>query len=599
VISDRVRRLTRLSRVLFFDGFRASPGWMTLVTVMLILGSVATTCYPLGYRFLVDGALDGKPADAIAGIAIVAGLLGLGWALTSLGATEAMALSDRIAVYRISELIRLVSGVGGIEHLERPGYLAQVERLNANRRQLASAPRQILSNLANGARIIAYLVLLGTISPWLLLLPLCAIPPLFADRVAKRIIRRAEDDTADRARLAGLLFGLLTSPGSAGEVRVFGLKGRLTQMHGTITRSLNSNSRSQALAVLGVQAAGWLIYAAGLMAAIAFVTISATTSVMTLGTVLVAVSLIRRSRNQLASAATSSGALVATLATADRLLWLEGYAAEQRGLSGTEPAPERLAEGIRLKDVDFAYAGTDRAALEGISLDIPAGSTVALLGENGSGKTTLVKLLLGLYRPDSGSITVDGTPLDSISPESWRARCTAAFQDFARLHLSAVEAVGVADLPELGDEPLAIDALTRGGGADLVQQLPQGLSTRLGTGTTGGHELSGGQWQKVALGRTMRRSVPLLVVLDEPTASLDAHAEHTLFSSYADAAKLSAERVGAITILVSHRLTTALMADRIVLLDDGRILEQGSHAELMALGGRYAELFTLQAAEYD
>jgi ATP-binding cassette subfamily B protein len=599
VISERLRRYARLSRVLFFDGFRASPGWMTLVTVMLILGSIATTCYPLGYRFLVDGALDRKPVEALLGIAVIAVLLGLGWALTSLGATEAMALSDRIAVYRISELIRLVSGVGGIEHLERPEYLAQVERLNANRRQLASAPRQILSNLANGARIVVYLILLGTISPWLLLLPLCAIPPLLADRVAKRIIRRAEDDTADGARLAGLIFGLLTSPGSAGEVRVFGLKDRLTQMHGSITEGLNGSSRSQALRVLGVQATGWLIYAAGLMAAIAFVTISATTSILSLGTVLMAVSLIRRSRNQLASAATSSGALVATLATADRLLWLEGYAAEQRERSGTEPAPERLVDGIRLQGVDFGYAGTDRAALAGISLDIPAGSTVALLGENGSGKTTLVKLLLGLYRPDSGSITVEGVPLDSLDPESWRARCTAAFQDFARLHLPAVEAVGVADLPDLGDETLALDALTRGGGADLVSQLPEGLSTRLGTGTTGGHELSGGQWQKVALGRAMRRAAPLLVVLDEPTASLDAHAEHTLFSSYADAAKLSAERVGAITILVSHRLTTALMADRIVLLDEGRILEQGSHAELMALAGRYAELFALQAAEYD
>jgi ATP-binding cassette subfamily B protein len=599
VSSERIRRLTRLSRILFFDGFRASPGWMTLVTVMLILGSVATTCYPLGYRFLVDGALDGKPADALAGIAVIAVLLGLGWALTSLGATEAMALSDRIAVYRISELIRLVGGVEGIEHLERPAYLAQVERLNANRRQLASAPRQILANLANGARIIAYLVLLGTISPWLLLLPLCAIPPLLADRVAKRIIRRAEDDTADQTRLGGMIVGLLTDPGASGEVRVFGLRDRLASMHHAITETLNGSSRSQALKVLGVQAAGWLIYAAGLMAAIAFVTVSATTSVLTLGTVLMAVSLIRRSRNQLASAAQSSGALVATLATADRLLWLEGYAAEQRGRSGAEPAPERLVEGIRLRDVDFGYAGTDRPALRDISIDIPAGSTVALLGENGSGKTTLVKLLLGLYRPDFGSITVDGTSLGSIDPESWRARCTAAFQDFARLHLPAVEAVGVADLPRIGDEPLALDALTRGGGVDLVPQLPQGLSTRLGTGTTGGHELSGGQWQKVALGRAMRRAAPLLVVLDEPTASLDAHAEHALFSSYADAAKLSAERVGAITILVSHRLTTALMADRIVLLDDGSILEQGSHAELMALGGRYSELFTLQAAEYD
>jgi hypothetical protein len=182
---------------------------MALVTVLLVLGSVAGTCYPLGYRLLVDGALAGDAATTAEGVAVVALLLGLGWVLTAIGSTEAMALSDRIAVYRTSRLIELISGVPGLEHLERPDYLAEVEQLNAGRRQLATAPRQILSNVSSAARIIALLVLLGSVSPWLLLLPVTAVPPLIADRAAKKITKRSEDEMSAQRRLAGMIFELL------------------------------------------------------------------------------------------------------------------------------------------------------------------------------------------------------------------------------------------------------------------------------------------------------------------------------------------------------------------------------------------------------
>jgi ATP-binding cassette subfamily B protein len=592
------RRLARLATILFFDGFRAAPGWMAMVTAMLVLGSVAATCYPLGYKLLADGALAGNSGELVEGVAVVAILLGLAWVLVGIGATEAMALSDRIAVYRTRRMIELISGVPTLEHLERSDYLAQVELLNSGRRQLASAPRQILSNVSMAARIIVLLILLGSVSPWLLLLPVTAVPPLVADRVAKKITKKSEDDMAADRRLAGLVFDISAAPLAAGELRSYGLAPRLKALHASLIGTLNRRAGREARRVLAVQSAGWLLYAAGLMGAIAFVAIRASDGLISLGTVLMSVSLIRRSRAQLASTASASAGMIATLATADRLLWLEDHHAAAVAAAGTEPAPARLTSGIVLRDLSFTYPGTERPVLSSLSLTLPAGATVAVVGENGSGKTTLVKLLLGMYQPTSGTIEVDGVPLTSIAHDSWRSRCTAAFQDFARFSLPAVESVGVADLPELSSEPRALAALDRAGAAGLPAQLPEGLSTYVGGPYTGGHNLSGGQWQKLALGRAMRSPDPLLVVLDEPTASLDAHAEQALFDRYTEAASGYAATAGTITLLVSHRFATVRMADLIIYLEEGNATEAGTHDELIARGGRYAELFTLQASAY-
>ena len=592
------RRVARLAAVLFFDGFRAAPGWMSLVTVMLVLGSVCTTCYPLGYRLLVDGALDGSTTHLAWGVVVVGGLLSLGWVLTAIGATESMALSDRIATFRTGQLIRLISGVPGLEHLERPEYLTQVERLNANRRQLAAAPRQLLTNLASVARIATLLVLLESVSPWLLLLPVAAVPPLVADRIAKRVTRQAENEMAHDRRLATMLFGLTSDVASAGEERAYGLCEHLAAEHARLSEKLDRRSAREAGQILLIQAGGWLLYSSALMGAIAFVAIRAAHGGLSLGTVLMAVSLIRRSRNQLASAASGSGAMIATLATADRLFWLQDYAATQAARAGIAPPPATLHQGIELRGVTFAYPGTDVVVLRDFGATFPAGSTIALVGENGSGKTTLIKLLLGMYTPDVGEILIDGQPLPAIDPVAWRARTTAAFQDFARLHLPAVESVGVAELATLTDEAAAASALDQAGAGDLAAQLPDGLATRVGSAYTGGHGLSGGQWQKLALGRAMRREQPLLVVLDEPTASLDARSEHALFERYATAADRSAQDTGAVTVLVSHRFSTVRMADVIVYLEAGRAVETGTHDELIAAGGKYAELFEMQASAY-
>ena len=226
----------------------------------------------------------------------------------------------------------------------------------------------------------------------------------------------------------------------------------------------------------------------------------------------------------------------------------------------------------------------------------PISAVVALVGENGAGKTTLVKLLCKLYEPTSGRILVDGRPLGRMDADAWRSRLAGAFQDFFRFEFTAQRSVGLGDLPYLDDRPVVSSAVSRAGAEDVVSRLPEGLQSQLGAGWAGGQELSFGQWQKVALARGYMRAEPLLLLLDEPTAALDAETEHALFERYANAARRSS--VGGITVLVSHRFSTVRMADLIVVLNGARLVEVGSHDELVQRGGVYADLYRIQAAAY-
>jgi ATP-binding cassette subfamily B protein len=222
---------------------------------------------------------------------------------------------------------------------------------------------------------------------------------------------------------------------------------------------------------------------------------------------------------------------------------------------------------------------------------------VAIVGENGAGKSTLVKLLAKMYSPTRGRILVDSTDLARVVASDWRARLAGAFQDFFRFELRSRHAVGVGDLPRLDDEPAVRAAVDRAGAGDLVERLPAGLDTQLGPTWPDGVEVSFGQWQKLALARGFMRDGPLVLVLDEPTAALDADTEHALFERYAAAVRAGGNR-GRITLLVSHRFSTVRMADLIVVLDGSRVVEHGSHEALVARGGQYAQLYAIQAAAY-
>jgi ATP-binding cassette subfamily B protein len=276
-----------------------------------------------------------------------------------------------------------------------------------------------------------------------------------------------------------------------------------------------------------------------------------------------------------------------------RLAWLEDYAASVVASSDL-PAPSMVRQGIRFEGVSFAYPGTDRLVLDAVDLELPAGAVVALVGENGAGKTTLVKLLCKLYEPTSGRILVDGAPLSRMRADEWRQHLAGAFQDFFRFELRARHSVGLGDVARLEEEPAVAAAVRRAGADDVIAHLPAGLETQLGPTWPGGFEVSFGQWQKLALARGFMRERPLLLVLDEPTAALDAETEHALFERYAAAVR----SVAGITLLVSHRFSTVRMADLIVVLDGSRVAQVGTHADLMAKGGPYAELYGIQAAAY-
>jgi ATP-binding cassette subfamily B protein len=281
-----------------------------------------------------------------------------------------------------------------------------------------------------------------------------------------------------------------------------------------------------------------------------------------------------------------------------RLAWLEDYAAALDA-SGDVPVPSALRSGIRFDHVSFAYPGTSRIVLENVSLTLPAGAVVAIVGENGAGKTTLVKLLAKMYEPSSGSIFVDDTPLARVPASEWRARLSGAFQDFFRFEFRAGHTVGLGDVPRLDDEPAVLEAVDRAGAGDVIARLTLGLGTQLGPTWPSGVELSFGQWQKLALARGFMRDEPLLLILDEPTAALDAETEHALFERYAAAARGTGERdTGRITVLVSHRFSTVRMADLIVVLDGAHLVEFGTHDQLMAKNGQYSELYKIQAAAY-
>jgi ATP-binding cassette subfamily B protein len=262
-------------------------------------------------------------------------------------------------------------------------------------------------------------------------------------------------------------------------------------------------------------------------------------------------------------------------------------------MPGLAPADGMPAQVLRIENVGFRYPGTERQVFSGLSLDIPAGRSLAIVGENGAGKTTLVKLLARLYDPVEGVISVDGHDLRGIEPSAWRRRVAVIFQDFVHYHLSVRDNVGFGDLALLGSQDALDRAAALAGADDTIASLPRGWDTIVAAGYKEGVDLSGGQWQRIALARALLAAQGGgILILDEPTASLDVRAEAELFDRFLDLT------TGLTTVLISHRFSTVRRADRICVLEHGKVIELGSHDELLAARGRYAEMFELQASRF-
>jgi len=577
--------------------------WRTdrLRSLGLLLEPLGALRVPLFAAFLgmmADGALRHDARAVAIGVGGLVATRVLAFAGGWTGSWIRTRLTEEVGFALDREIAAISAGIPGLEHHERPDFQDRLELLRQGQGVLGGSLNTLIVTANAVVAGVGTLVALAWVSAWLLLLVPFALPALRISTVQQRWFREAEERSGAPYRRARHLQGLAVDRGAAMELRVFGLEGEvLTRFSQAWTEARGLWIRAGHRVTL-LNGAGDLLFLAGTAGALGLMLWRASRGQSTVGEVVAAVYLTQQVRASVVDPVQRLARLGETLRAAGRMLWLRDYADEMaRARTGTLPAPARLVDGIVFENVSFRYPGTDRWALRDVSFRIPAGAVIALVGENGAGKTTIVKLLGRMYAPTEGRILVDGVDLATIDIDAWRARLSAAFQDFARFELTAQRAVGVGDLPRLDDGPAAHAALQRAGATDVLRALPGGLDTQLGTRWEGGVDLSTGQWQRLALGRALMRADPLVVFFDEPTASLDALAEHALFERYAAEAREGSAR-GAVTVLVSHRFSTVRSADLILVIEDGRVSELGHHDDLLDGAGLYAELYSMQARAY-
>ena len=594
----KMRERARGFGVLLSFGFRTAPWQAGLFLLCGALMALTGPALSVGAKLLVDAALAGSPRRGLIAAAVLSLTAGAGLIVALYYIDLLFAVVEKAGAALDKRLMRLMGGIAGLAHHERPEYLDRLELLREQRAELAWMTNATAGVLRVAVQLTASAILLARLQPLLLLLPLVGVVSFALGKRARDLQQGALEETTEAERLRKHLFAQATSAAVGKELRVFGLADTLRERHhaaaGAVMRARDRADWRSA----GLQAVDALIYGLAYAGAIGLVLARAVRGEASPGDVVLAAGLAAGLNGLVTTAVGYGTHFLNVLRVAQRYLWLEDYARSTR-ISAVEtvPPPARLTGGIELRDVSFHYPGTARPLLDGVSVRLPSGAVVALVGENGAGKTTLVKLLCRFYEPDGGAILVDGVDLRRMPVEEWRARVSAAFQDFSRFEFVVRETVGVGQVADIADAVAVRSALARGGATAIPATLPKGLETQLGQAWEGGVDLSGGQWQKLALSRSMMRTDPLLVIFDEPTAALDAQTEHALFERFAAAARRG-ESGDAVIVLVSHRFSTVQMADLIVVLDAGRIVEQGSHGELMRRDGLYAELYRLQSRAY-
>ena len=469
------------------------------------------------------------------------------------------------------------------------------DKLTRARREASTRPLSLVTRtfglVQNGISLASYAFLLVQFSPWaVLILVAGGIPEFLVEAKFSgdkfRLFRWRSPET----RMQMYLETVLAREDFAKEVKLFRLGPKLLQRYQAIFAKLFAEDRKLTLRrdswgfILG------LLGTAAFYGAYAWIALAAIRGNISLGQMTMYLMLFKQGQSAVsASLSAISGMYEDNLYLSNLYEYLEQAVQPEQGKLHQGPAP---GDGVRFEQVCFSYPGSEEPALQQVSLHIKPGDSLALVGENGSGKTTLIKLLTRLYQPDAGRILLDGLDLQQWQGDALRQRIGVIFQDFGRYQFLVGENIGAGDIKHFEDRQRWQRAAEMGMAHEFIDKLPQQYDTQLGKWFKDGRELSGGQWQKIALSRAFMRTNADLLVLDEPTATMDAAAEATIFEHFRELSR------GKMTVLISHRFSTVRMADQIVVIDKGRIVEQGSHEQLMKLDGQYAYLFSLQAQGY-
>ena len=575
-------------------GYRAEPRLLVASLAMTLLQALPDVLVALWLALVTNGVVHHDHTRLLVGALGLAASATLMWTLQVTLTRTIRRLGDRLNIMFQGYVARLQAEVATVEHHERPVYLDRIAVLRTGVFALDHLFASMFTMVGWLVRLAFVSIILAAIHPALLLLLPAAAPLLLVAVWRPKVEKRTEEAVAVHGRLARHVFAVATTPPPGKELRVTGNQADLVRRRNDAWGLWFAGLRTTQLATAAWTAAAWTFFSLAFVAAVAWV---ATGLDATPAVVVLVLTAGGRLSAYVGSAVGELGFLRGIwLDSAQRLVWLEEFAAQQNA-GADQQVPDRLTQGLAFEDVSFVYPGTTRPVLEHVDLLLPAGSVVAVVGENGAGKSTLVKLLARMYTPSSGRITADGVDINRTDVGQWRERLAGAFQDFARLEFVAATTVGLGDEPRRGDRDAVGAAIEKAGAGGIVTDLRDGLDTQLGPSWDDGVDVSFGQWQKLALARGYMRREPLLLMLDEPTAALDAETEHALFERFASGAR-EANDDGRVTVLVSHRFSTVRMADLIVVLDGARVVEVGSHAELMARRGTYAELYSLQAQSY-